>query len=107
MVKQMILTPGSFTVCILRIIQSNRPRQTANGKREFVPRDQGFLFLVVIYTNSSSTPVLSIRIVLDCFLFSTYFQVEEFLNLNLTFAVVTLIFTRVFRIRTLKMSFHE
>ena len=78
MVKQMILTPGSFTVCILRIIQSNRPRQTANGKREFVPRDQGFLFLVVscsLYLHKYWFHTSFIhKNCFGLFLFSTYFQ---------------------------------
>ena len=45
---------------------------TANGKREFVPRDQVSPLLVfTIYYNYTKigrfTPILSIRIVLSCF----------------------------------------
>lgn len=63
----------------------------ANGKREFVPRDQFFPLLVVtvhyFYANFSLTPVLSIKIVLDNFYLPTaHFLFCENFNLNLTFA---------------------
>ena len=76
----MILTPGSFTVCILRIILSNTPRQTANVNLYLVTKVSFFLLLTVhyIYTNSSSTPDLSIRIVLDCFYLVLIFKLKNF-----------------------------
>lgn len=61
----------------------------ANGKREFVPRDQFFPLLVVtvhyFYANFSLTPVLSIKIVLDNFYLPTaHFLFCENFNLNLS-----------------------
>ena len=55
----------------------------ANGKREFVPRDQVFpltvvnCLLLLRKKTSSFTPVLSVRIVLDCF-YLLIFYFEKF-----------------------------
>ena len=58
---------------------------TQNGKREFVPRDQVLLLIVVYCLLLLLTPVLSKRIV-GLFL-SAYFLFWEILSLNLTFVV--------------------
>ena len=53
---------------------------TANGKREFVPRDQVFRLLIHYnYTNIGRfTPILSMTIVLSCF----YLLISNFENFS-------------------------
>ena len=80
-----------FFYATFQTLERVRDSFKANGKREFVPRDQFFPLLVVtihyFYANFSLTPVLSIRIVLDNFyLPTTHFLFCENFNLNLTFA---------------------
>ena len=59
------------------LIERLRFTFTPNGKREFVPRDQVFPYfpftIYCFYTRISSfMPVLSVRIVLDCFYLLIY-----------------------------------
>ena len=69
-----IVMPGS-RMDIFQVIERLRFTFTPNSKREFVSSDQVFPLIVVNYLflqlkNSSFTPVLYIRIVLDICLFS-------------------------------------
>ena len=78
----------------------------ANGKREFVPRDQVFPLIVVYYNYRKIgrfTPILSIAIVLSCF----YLLISHFKHFStwisrLPFAVNVML-NRDLRVRSFRM----
>ena len=79
---------NSFPQCTVSIIERYRITFTANGKRQFVPRDWICSLLVVncLLILNSFTPVSSMRASLKSAVLTSYLLFWKIVILNLTFA---------------------